>query len=509
MTLGYLLDAVDASVEVLGSGSVAISGLALDSRRVRPGDVFFARLGQHADGHRFVSEAIRRGAAAVVATHADAAWQAVPVVVAADVPRCLARMAARFHGDPSRALTAVGVTGTNGKTTVTYVIEAIWRAAGIPAGVIGTIGYRHAGTVHPAPLTTPEAPDLQAEFAGMVGDGVQAVAVEVSSHALALGRVQGCHWDAAVFTNLSHDHLDFHHDLESYYRAKASLFLELLPASAKPDPVAVINVDDPYGRRLAREFHGRRVTFGWDPAATVHPRDLDRTLDGIRGTLSVAGDTVRVESALVGDPHVDNLMAAAGVAHGLGVSHAAIAAGFRACTLVPGRVERIASGNGVAVFVDYAHTPDALERVLSTLRPLCGGRLVSVFGCGGDRDRAKRPMMGEVAGRLSDAVILTSDNPRTEDPVAILRDIEAGVARAGLAQAALAGLCDGHRGYAVESDRRRALAMALNVARPGDIVVVAGKGHEDYQIVGPERRSFDDRTEVRARPHAHGGGAAS
>ncbi len=502
MILEYLVDAVDVSTDVVGSGRVVIEGLSLDSRRVRPGDLFFARSGQRQDGHRYVRDAIASGAAAVVATHAEPEWAAVPVVLTADVPRCLALMAARFYGEPSRRLAAVAVTGTNGKTTTTYLLDAIWRASGCSAGVIGTISYRHAGAVHAAPLTTPEACDLQAELAGMVRDGVAAVAVEVSSHALALDRVRGCQWDAGVFTNLSHDHLDFHHDLESYFVAKARLFREHLPASTKPDPVAVVNIDDPYGRRLAAEYRGRLVTFGRDSSATVHPREIERSLAGLHGALSVAGQALPIASRLVGEPHLDNLMAAAGAAYGLGIPLATIAAGLEACAVVPGRVERIddgdRDGDGIAVFVDYAHTPDALARVLATLRPLGQGRLIAVFGCGGDRDRTKRPIMGEAAARACDVVILTSDNPRTEDPTAILGEIEAGVIRGGMARTVVGNAQTVRRGYGIESDRRGAIAMALALARRGDIVVIAGKGHEDYQIVGTEKRVFDDRVEVRA-----------
>jgi len=497
MTLEDLLDAVDIDVEVLGRRDVTIAGLAADSRRVEPGDLFFALVGQHEDAHRYVPSAIRLGAAAVVTSRAEVAWGGVvPVVVSSDVRRCLALMAARFCGDPSRQLAAVAVTGTNGKTSVTYLIEAIWQAQGIPAGVVGTISYRYGGQVRPAPLTTPEALDLHGELAAMVRAGIGGVAVEVSSHALALERVRGCHWDVAVFTNLSHDHLDFHGDLETYYNAKATLFLDHLPKSAKPDPVAVLNVDDPFGARLARGVSCRLVTFGRDPSATVHPLDLEQTLDGIRGTLSVAGERVRVASSLIGQQHVYNIMAAVGVAHGMGVPRPAVEAGIRACSAIPGRLERVGAKD-FTVFVDYAHTPHAMETALGTLRAMCAGRILTVFGCGGDRDRTKRPMMGEIAGRLSDVVVLTSDNPRTEDPYVILKEIERGLEKTDLERVDIETLMTGGAGYTSDPDRRWAIEFALRLARPGDIVFIAGKGHEDYQIVGIERRSFDDRREVR------------
>lgn len=497
MILQDLLDAVDIDTEVRGERSVRVSGLTADSRRVRPGDVFFALLGEHDDGSRFVPDAIARGAAAVVARAGDAAWRGVPVVTTPDVRRCVARMAARFWGEPSAQLTAVAVTGTNGKTSLTYLMEAFWRAQGMVPGVVGTVSYRRNGKARPAPLTTPEAIDLQAELAAMVAEGVQGVAVEVSSHALALDRTRGCQWDVAVFTNLSHDHLDFHQDLESYYETKARLFLEHLPASTKPAPVAVVNIDDPYGQRLVRDVPCRAITFGRTESARVHPLRIEATLDGLRGELSVDGARVVVESPLVGAQHVYNIMAAAGVAHGLGMPTHAVEAGIRSCALVPGRLERVGAEADFAVFVDYAHTPHALEGAIAALRPLTEGRVVTVFGCGGRRDRAKRPVMGEIAGRLSDVVVLTSDNPRTENAEAILREIEPGLRQTALPPATVEALRAGASGYVIEPDRRSAIELALAVARPGDIVLVAGKGHEDYQIVGTERHPFDDRAEVR------------
>ena len=498
MTLQNLLDAVDIDAEVLGRPDVTITGLAADSRRVQAGDLFFALVGQHEDAHRFVPDAVARGAAAVVAARVEPTWAGmVPVVVSSDVRRCLALMAAYFHGDPSRQLAAIAVTGTNGKTSVTYLVEAMWEAQGIPAGVVGTVNCRHGGQLRPATLTTPEALDLHAELAAMVGAGVKAVAVEVSSHALALERVRGCHWDVAVFTNLSHDHLDFHGDLETYYRVKASLFLDHLAGSAKPDPVAVINVDDPFGARLARAVTCRLLTFGRDLSATVHPVELDQKLDGIRGTLWADGERVVVASSLVGEQNVYNLMAAVGAAYGIGVPRGAIEAGIRRCAAVPGRLERIGKERDFSVFVDYAHTPHAMESALAALRSMSNGRILTVFGCGGDRDRAKRPLMGAIAARLSDVVVLTSDNPRTEDPHAILREIEAGIRETDLARVDIGTLAAGGHGYTSDPDRRRAIRLALRLAHQGDIVLVAGKGHEDYQIVGSERRPFDDRAEVR------------
>jgi UDP-N-acetylmuramoyl-L-alanyl-D-glutamate--2,6-diaminopimelate ligase len=497
MILQDLLDAVDIDTEVRGERSISVRGLAADSRRVQAGDVFFAVRGERDDGCRYVPDAITRGAVVVVSTARDPAWGDTPTVVTGDVRRCLGRMAARFWGDPTERLTAVAVTGTNGKTSLTYLVEGLWRTQGTSAGVIGTVSYRSNGRSRPAPLTTPEAIDLQGELAAMVADGVEGVAVEVSSHALAMERTRGCHWDVAVFTNLSHDHLDFHQDLESYYGVKARLFLDHLPASMKPSPVAVVNVDDAFGARLAHDVSVRLVTFGRSTAATVHPLHMEASLTGLQGELSVGGVRVAIDSPLIGEQHVYNILAAAGVAHGLGMPSEVIETGIRTCTPAPGRLERVGREADRAVFVDYAHTPHALEGAIAALRPLAAGRIVTVFGCGGDRDRSKRPMMGEIAGRTSHVVVLTSDNPRTEDPGTILREIETGVVRSGLQPEPLAALCAGAPGYATEPDRRAAIELALRIAGPDDIVLVAGKGHEDYQIVGTERRAFDDRAEVR------------
>jgi len=441
-----------------------------------------------------VAEAVARGARAIVAEGEVAAKGSVPVVSVTGVRRVLARAAARLGGEPSAGLTLVGVTGTNGKTSTTFILEAIWLAAGLRAGVIGTVGYRFGGLDRPAPLTTPEAPVLQGLLAEMRRAGTTHVAMEVSSHALAQERVVGCRFDAAVFTNLTRDHLDFHGDVERYYRAKAGLFLEHLAAGGKPDPVAVVNVDDPAGARLADEVRTRCLRVGRTEHADVRSFEIETTLAGTRGVLSLGGRRLPFRTRLVGAPQVENILGAAAAAWALGVPSEAIAAGLAAVAPPPGRLERF-DGPGFTVMVDYAHTPDALARVLAVLRPLTRGRLVVVFGCGGDRDPGKRPMMGEAAARLSDVVVLTSDNPRTEDPLRILEAIEAGIRRAGmptLGRPAASG-----RGYLVEPDRRAAIALATGLARSGDLVLVAGKGHEDYQIVGHEKRHLDDREEVR------------
>jgi UDP-N-acetylmuramoyl-L-alanyl-D-glutamate--2,6-diaminopimelate ligase len=486
--LSALLDGL-GPVTMSTGAETEVTGVAIDSREVRPGDVFVALAGRRDDGRRHVAQALARGARAIVSeSPLDA--PGVPVVLSRTARALAGRAAARLAGDPSAALVLVGVTGTNGKTTTTYLLEAIWRAAGFRAGVVGTVEYRFAGRAQPAPFTTPEAPVLQGLLADMRAADTTHVAIEVSSHGLAMERVTGCRFDAGVFTNLTRDHLDFHADVDAYAAAKARLFLEHLPASGKRDPVAVLNADDATGRRLATQVRTRCVRFGRDAAADVRARDVDSTLAGTRAVLSLGGRRLAVHSALVGLPHVENVLAASATAWALGVAPDAIAAGIAAAAPPPGRIERIA-GPGFTVVVDYAHTPDALARLLDTLRPLTAGALVAVFGCGGDRDRGKRPLMGEAAARRSDVVVLTSDNPRTEAPRAILADVEPGVRAAGMAP------LQDRRGYVVEVDRSAAIALAIGMARAGDVVVVAGKGHEDYQIVGTEKRHLDDREEVR------------
>jgi UDP-N-acetylmuramoyl-L-alanyl-D-glutamate--2,6-diaminopimelate ligase len=491
MRLRALLDGLGAVTPQEGADPDVL-GVSADSRRVAPGDVFFALAGQSTDGRRHVAEAVKRGAVAVVADGPTDAPGVVRIHTATP-RRLLAHVAARLAGDPSAALTLVGITGTNGKTTTTYLLEGIWRAAGATPGIIGTIAYRFADTNRPAPFTTPEAPDLQAILADMRRGGVTHVAMEVSSHALAQHRADGLRFDAAAFSNLTRDHLDFHGNDETYYAAKARLFRELLPESGKPGAIAVVNVDDAAGVRLAGEL-GRCVRVGRDAGATVRLCDVESTLAGTRGVLVLDGQRLPFSSPLVGAPHAENIALASGIAWALGTEPTAIAAGVAATAPPPGRVERIA-GPGFTVVVDYAHSPDALERLLAALRPLTPGALITVFGCGGDRDRGKRPLMGRAAGAVSDLVVITSDNPRTEDPQRILADVEPGVRSAGMTS--LARPDAGARGYVVEPDRPAAIALAVGLARPGDLVVVAGKGHEDYQIIGTEKRHLDDREEVR------------
>ncbi|HKA53953.1 MAG TPA: UDP-N-acetylmuramoyl-L-alanyl-D-glutamate--2,6-diaminopimelate ligase [Candidatus Binatia bacterium] len=510
MILRDLLPAA-APVEVRGTVDVEISQLVYDSRLAKPGALFFALPGTKDDGARFIEQACERGARAVVVPPGTAVTRQVTTIFS-DAPRVLlGLMADRFYHSPSARLTLVGVTGTSGKTTTTYLLEAIWQAMGWSAGVVGTVNYRYRGRELPAPFTTPEAVELQELLSAMAAHEVSHVAMEVSSHALAQERVRGCLWDGALFTNLGRDHLDFHRDLEDYFAAKSRLFLQALAASPKPRRFAAINADDPWGTRLlAAPIPGRVLTYGLQPGVTVSARDVRQSLQGLRGVLRLDGEEVPFSSALIGDPHLYNILAAATVAHALGVPAERIAAGVAQCTHVPGRLEAVSAGQPFTVLVDYAHKPDALEKVLRSVRRLTTHRLLTVFGCGGDRDRGKRPLMGEAAGRLSDVVILTSDNPRTEDPGHIIAEAEAGLVQAGQPKLAETVAVTGLRqGYVVIADRRTAIRTALAGAQPGDVVVIAGKGHEDYQIIGTTKHHFDDREEVRQYLQAcYGGGRA-
>ncbi len=484
-----------------GDAGVEVSSLATDSRHVRPGALFFALPGARTDGSRFIDEAVERGAVAVAASDlpqpSTATGLSFPSIL-----RALSEISACFYGHPSRKLCLVGVTGTNGKTTITHLLESIWSAAGHRPGIIGTIHYRVGDRSWPAPFTTPQAPELQRLLAEMVEAGATHVAMEVSSHALVLERVRDCDWDGALFTNLTRDHLDFHPDMESYFAAKRSLFTELLPRSAKPRRFAVVNRDDSYGRRLAAELPVRLVTFGHGGDADVAPLEVERSLEGLRGEIRLGQERLTIASPLVGDAHLENILAAAAAAWAQGIPLPTIAEGIGGCRGIPGRMERVDDGSPFAVLVDYAHSPDALEHAVRLLRGVAEGRVIVVFGCGGDRDRGKRPLMGEAAARIADLVILTSDNPRSEDPLRIIHDIERGVVEAGL-EAIQEGAArrEEARGYLVVPERRRAIQLAIEVARPTDVVLVAGKGHETDQIVGAERLPFDDRVEARRSLH--------
>jgi len=483
-----LLDALPDK-RVLGRMPPEVRGVAYDSRKVEPGEVFVAISGLKQDGRRYVEEALARGAAAVVLEGEDI-FQGKDVgrVLVASSREALARLADRYFGHPSGALTVIGITGTNGKTTTSYLVEALLAAQGRRTGVIGTVQYRIGDVSLPAGQTTPEALETQSLLRRMLEAGVTGVAMEVSSHALSLSRVEGIDFDVAVFTNLTQDHLDFHVTMEGYREAKRHLF-RLLAGGAKPSRTAVINADDASGMAMVAGLPLRTLTYGVRAPADIRPASWFSGAEGIRMSVRTPSGQIDIASPLVGEHNVENLLAATGVGIALGMDVAAISRALGSVASVPGRFERVEAGQPFLVVVDYAHTPDALERTLETARKLRGprGRLAVVFGCGGDRDRGKRPLMGEIASRLADHVWVTSDNPRSEPPLAIIANIVAGIP-AGAAR-------DRHETIA---DRKVAIQRALTWAAAGDVVVIAGKGHETYQIVGSEVLPFDDRAQARA-----------
>jgi UDP-N-acetylmuramoyl-L-alanyl-D-glutamate--2,6-diaminopimelate ligase len=453
--------------------------IAYDSRTVEPGDVFVALKGLHTDGTTFARQAIDRGAVAIVSEQPSPADAKVAWSVVDDARRALAVLAAAFFRHPSGDMQVVGITGTNGKTTTAYLLASIFDAAGLSSGLLGTVGYRIGSELREATRTTPEAPDLQSMLREMVDAGCRACAMEVSSHALSLRRVDDMTFAAGVFTNLTRDHLDFHADMEDYFQAKRRLF-EMLPRDAP----ALINVDDPRGSSLT-EVGGRPVTYAINRPADIAPGPLSFSLEGLAFDVRTPRGTISVTSRLVGRPNVYNILAAVATGTALGLSFDAIERGVSALDGVPGRFQVVSNARDeVTVVVDYAHTDDALRNLLETARPLARGRLITVFGCGGDRDRTKRPLMGAVAGRLSDVIVMTSDNPRSEDPGRIIEEIQRGLTadtRRDSDQRTLAIL-----------DRREAIAKAIGLARAGDLVLVAGKGHEKYQVIGSQVLPFDD-----------------
>ena len=492
MRLSEVIEGTGARGPLASDPEIAL--VTSDSREVKEGALFFAVRGERQDGHAFAAEAARRGAAAVVAEHEVACAPAL-LLQAPSTRRALALAAHNFYRHPGRALTLAAVTGTNGKTTVTYLVEACAEAGGRKAAVLGTVGYRWPGGFERASHTTPDPTRVARLLARALEGGAGLAVLEVSSHALAQERAAGLTFQAAGFTNLSRDHLDYHLDMEGYYRAKARLFLEHLALEG----TAVVNVDDPAGARLARELGGRAGPlwrFGAAAGQELRARDVRLSVRGIEATLETPAGAFALASPLIGRFNLENLLCAAGLALACRLPLEALARGLSACRGAPGRLERV-EGRGLTAFVDYAHTPDALERALAALRAFSPRRLLVVFGCGGDRDRGKRPLMGEVAARSADLVVATSDNPRSEDPRAILAEIVPGLERGGARRLAASEARSGLTGYLVCPDRREAIGLALSVARPGDLVLIAGKGHEDYEIVGAERRPFDDRVEAR------------
>lgn len=472
-----------------GNPAAEISGLAYDSRRVAPGHLFIAVPGFRADGHDFIPDALRRGATAVVVERPVALPADVAVLEVASARRAMPAIAARFHGFPSRRMRVIGVTGTNGKTTTTHLIRAILMEQGQRVGLLGTVHNYIGDQVLPVEHTTPEAADLQELLAQMAAAGSDAAVMEVSSHALELHRVDDVEFDVAVFTNLTQDHLDFHGDLTAYREAKGKLFANLGAAAVKPGPrAAVLNADDPASTRYRELSRVPVITYGLAAPADVTARDITITPRGAGFTLVTPQGELPMQLKLTGRFNVYNSLAAVCAGLTEGISLDIIRRALERTSGVAGRLEAVEAGQPFGVFVDYAHTPDGLENVLAAARGFTGGRVIAVFGCGGDRDRTKRPQMGRIAAELADYAIITSDNPRSEEPAAIVQEVAAGFAERRPDPAA----------YELVVDRADAIARAVALARAEDVVVIAGKGHETYQIFRDRTIHFDDREVARA-----------
>ncbi len=508
MRLSSLLASLPADVSPREISSVSddpiIRGITYDSRQVAPGDLFVAFAGAVADGHDHLVAAIELGAAALLVDDSEKSLRElarvaarVPTVAVPDSRRAMAPLATRFYGEPASELTLIGITGTNGKTSTAYLTESMLRRAGTATGLIGTVEIRFAEEKLRAVNTTPESLDLQRLLRAMRTKHVKAVVMEVSSHGLELGRVAGCRFRVAAITNLSQDHLDFHGNMEAYLDSKLRLFSDHLG----PDAVAVINLDDASAvRTIATSVQAGarviRVSRDAEQDAEVRLLAAKVELAGTHARISLPQGVIELELPLLGDFNIENALVACGIGLALDLPVEAIADGIARCPQVPGRMELVGSNlsNVPTVIVDYAHTPDAVDKLLAAVRPLARGRLITLFGCGGDRDRAKRPLMAEAVARYSDRVVATSDNPRTEDPLEILKDIEPGLI--GLTRVEPEELDAHEASYALTLERREAIACAISMARPEDTVVVAGKGHEDYQIIGSEKLPFDDREEA-------------
>jgi UDP-N-acetylmuramoyl-L-alanyl-D-glutamate--2,6-diaminopimelate ligase len=465
-------------VSIIGSDELRVSGISYDSRKVEPGHLFVAMQGEKVDGHDFIEDAVKKGAIAIVHEKELADnGRFLPfasLIRVKDSRKSLACAANIYYHSPSRAMTVIGITGTNGKTTTTYILKSILEAWGKKVGLIGTIQYMISDAVYPATHTTPESLEFQALLHDMLAAGCSHVVAEISSHALSQKRIDNTIFKAGVFTNLTRDHLDFHNTMDNYFLSKKRFFTDLLDKNA----MSIINHDDSWGRRLVESVVTGTYTYGLEAGADIMASEMNNSFDGLRFRLSFRGRVYDIVSPLVGLPNVYNILSAAGAAASVGVPWEVILEGIRTSPAIRGRFEKIDVGQKFLAIVDYAHTEDALERLIYTARSLTKGKIITVFGCGGERDRGKRPRMGAIATRLSDFVIITSDNPRSERPEDIIKEVEAGAAR---------------RNYLVEADRKEAIKRAVLMAEANDVVLVAGKGHESCQEIGGKRFPFNDR----------------
>ena len=496
MRLVELIEGLDVK-SCDGNLDTHILDITDDSRRVREGSLFVAVKGIQTDGHNFVEKVCASGAAGVLVQSPYrwptpmSGWTRTrpPLVQVGNTRKVLGQVAARFFGFPSKRLQMIGVTGTNGKTTVTHVTKAVLETAGQRVGVIGTIGYFVGEECVSASHTTPTAIALHSLLANMVKQHLGVAVMEVSSHALALDRVEGCEFDVVVFTNLTQDHLDFHENMEAYFRAKCRLFTDYVMSGDNPGTKrAIVNIDDPWGERIVQSCPVPVWTYGIKNRSDIRATGVSLSMEGTAFTAETPKGSLAVKSPLVGEHNVYNLLAAIGVGLAVELPIELIGEGIRSAKAVPGRFERIEEGQDFVVVVDYAHTDDALARLLAAAHALHPSRIITVFGCGGDRDRGKRPKMGAVAAKQSDMVFVTSDNPRTEEPLSILHDIEEGIRPIPQEQRAR---------YRMIPDRREAICTAIREGQKGDLIVIAGKGHEDYQIIGSDRHHFDDREVAR------------
>ena len=480
-----------------------VEGIAYHTKQIGKGFLFAAIRGLEVDGHQFIEEAVQRGAGAVVSEEEREVSDRTLILVP-NSRQALAKISSNFYGNPSSRLKLIGITGTNGKTTTTYLLESIFRKAGCDVGVIGTINYRFGQKTTPAPNTTPESLDLQRILWKMVKEGTSHVIMEVSSHGLDLDRVFGCQFDGVVFTNLTSEHLDYHKTLQKYFESKKKLFSDYLVESRKKRRFAVTNHDDPRGEKMVEGIDLPVIRYGLSPSCDITADQVTSSFEGLSCRVRTPRGDLSIRSKLIGDFNVYNILAAVSVGIGMDVPLENLKEGVEGLGGVSGRFEKMENTRGLHIIVDYAHTHDALERVLLGLKGILEngtqnrGKMITVFGCGGDRDRTKRPLMGEVAGKYSDLAILTSDNPRTEDPLAILEEVEKGLESLPLKEwhPDEIELWRSKKGYLKVPDRREAIRMAIRLAQPSDTVLIAGKGHEDYQIVGKKRFPFDDRIEA-------------
>jgi len=495
MKLSQLIKGIDI-MNLSADNAGEVSTLCYAADKCENGSMFVAVRGLAHDGHDFIADAVNRGARYIVHEKDIQIPSGVIAIKVSNSRRALGVLAKNYFGNPSARLCLVGVTGTNGKTTTTYILESILAQAGFKCGVLGTVNYRYNNKTYPAPNTTPESYEMQKILRTMADEGVTHVIAEVSSHAIDLKRVDDCDFDLGVFTNLTHEHLDYHLTMENYFQAKKRFFAEVLPQSKKVHPQKmIINGDDKWGKIILKDVALPALTYGVEKNNAVRAVSYELFLSGIKANIDLAGQTISIQIPLVGKFNIYNILAAAAAAKALQITSAVIKAGIENLSYVPGRLERIDSSFGFTVLVDYAHKPDALKQVLQNLVEFKKKRIITVFGCGGNRDTGKRPLMGEAATFYSDLTIVTSDNPRLEDPLVIIAEIEKGIDGNKIKKADSDHLSE-HRDthyYAVIPDRRKAIETAIMEAQPEDIVLIAGKGHEDYQILGTKKISFDDR----------------